>query len=908
MAEAPFISDDPVAAPPPPAQAAPAAAPAAPVDTSGMRPLTVHGNGTAPAATFVSGDPVAPAPQQPQAPPDPQEQLRQFTQMLGGKDQDVDYRAGAPWNVRVAAARADNPDEVAAALERRVGKGNFGQDAAGRWWVKGPDGKKTAVRPEGLAGAFTNFGVDTAAASPVLAGAVGGAAGGTMIGGPIGGVLGAGVGAMGGKGLDEGEKALEGTHRKTAGQEIGTLAKEGMINSTMETVGPAARQAGRGISNWVRGFTGGTKDTQAMTRNLVDSGARPPLVSVAPSAKALQQDQKMRNLVMSDPQEKRNTQYVIERGRDVLRAEGMSPDKIDNIMGEVLDQDARMSGAEVGEGLKTATQQYLGGLQAEHAAADKEAAEALGRAEGQLRDYAAGQEGRLGEDVADAIVQARVEFGATMSKAYARVDQMAGNAKIVPITSYRNRANAIRLVTPPSELPPLIAQLADAPEDLKLTFQQAHELRSFLRSQARSTLTSLTPGVNAHNALNAAKEAGNALDELADLGDHMDMSAIANDNGLPSEALAALKKVDGWYAEGIAKFHNGVMNKLVKDAKDGIFPDPNVVAKTILAPGHTEQARTIIKLLPQNVRDQVARADAHNIIMKTVDPKTGLVDGMLLRSVLTDPSRMAVMREVYPPAILKHMTQLGDELAALGGKLDVREIRSFSAPDIEHALQTSIARSRDIDQFVKGNVMRGLANPDPDIVDRAADALISGGRGAHLSAVRDFLGEESPQWKSVQTYALKKVLREAVVETPTLAKSIEGKAIDDQMLKWTPEEQDMLFPNGLKEDLRMLSKDAKFLFPAEYSEAGTSIAAASIKSQIPFHVRADAKYVKYKLAGALADSPGFLRWLADAERQQPGMARRLAGPLSRALVNIEDRGPGQGEPTDVQQAPQEQQQ
>lgn len=909
MADFVAPATDAVAAAPPPA---------APVDTSGARPLTVHpgaaGGGQAGApAPFVApeqdivaqptaapvGSGSAPEPAQ----PDPQQELQAFMATLGGKAPDVDYSASAPWNVRLAAARADNPDETAAALERRVGKGNYGQDPAGRWWVKNPDGKKVALRPSGAVGAVTNFGVDTEAASPVLAGGLGGAAGGGMIGGPIGAVLGAGVGAMGGKALDEGEKALEGTHRKSVKEEVGTIANEGAINAGMEGVGPIAGRAARGVGNFVRNFTGTTPETRASTRNLVAAGARPPMLSAAPTAKLLQQDQRMRNLIMSDPQAKRNTQYVIERGRDVLRAEGMGQDQIDSIMDEILDQDARMSGADVGRGLADAAQEHVGALRAEQVAATQTAAKALGDAERGLRDFAAGQEGRLGEDVANAIVEKRREFSRIMGEAYSRIDQMAGNAPVVPITAYRNRAQAIRLVTPPSELPPMIAALADSPEDLKLSFKQAHDIRSFFRQQARANLSSLTPGVNAHNAITAANESGRALEEIADLGDHMDLPGIANDNGLPNEAIRALRRVDALYKDGIEKFHNATMNRLVKDAKDGIFPDPNEVAKQILAPGHLEQARTILDLLPQSVRDQVARADAYNVIMKTVDPKTGLVDGGLLRAVLTDPSRVAVMDLAYPPQVMTQMRQLGDELAALNGQLDVREISNFSAPEVERALKTSINRAREIDAFVKGNVLRGLANPDPLIVDRAADSLISGGQGVHLAAVRQFLGADSPQWQSVQRYALKKVLREAVVETPTLSKSIEGRAIDEQMLKWTPEEQDLLFPDGLKEDLRLLAKDAKFIFPSDMNEAGTSIAAAEVKAGFPFHVRAVMKYAKYKLAGAIADSPGLLRYLADAERKEKGMARRLAGPIFRGLVNVEDRGAGSDAPQDPSLSP-----
>ncbi len=152
------------------------------------------------------------------------------------------------------------------------------------------------------------------------------------------------------------------------------------------------------------------------------------------------------------------------------------------------------------------------------------------------------------------------------------------------------------------------------------------------------------------------------------------------------------------------------------------------------------------------------------------------------------------MKEVYPPRILNTFKKMAQELAALNGQLDMRTIKSFSSKAMKDALTTAIQRAQELNDSVRTNVMRALASPDPRVVDVAADQLLAGGRELHLEAVRGFLGVDSPEWAAIRRYALKKVLREAVVETPTLSKSIEGKAIDDAMLRWTEREQDLLFP------------------------------------------------------------------------------------------------------------------
>ncbi len=94
-----------------------------------------------------------------------------------------------------------------------------------------------------------------------------------------------------------------------------------------------------------------------------------------------------------------------------------------------------------------------------------------------------------------------------------------------------------------------------------------------------------------------------------------------------------------------------------------------------------------------------------------------------------------------------------------------------------------------------------------------------------------------------------------------------------------------------------MAKDAKFIFPSDMNDMGASLAAADVKSKIPFHIRAVMRYIKYKIMGKIADSPQLLRFLADAERREPGVGRKIGGALVRWMANAGDfvvLGPGMG--------------
>src|SRR5215472_12083774 len=84
------------------------------------------------------------------APPDPNITNRltlRGRELAAQADADIDYETGAPINIRAQVQSADNPNEVYKALERRYGRGNFGQDRFGQWWVNEEVGVPTRTAP-----------------------------------------------------------------------------------------------------------------------------------------------------------------------------------------------------------------------------------------------------------------------------------------------------------------------------------------------------------------------------------------------------------------------------------------------------------------------------------------------------------------------------------------------------------------------------------------------------------------------------------------------------------------------------------------------------------------------------------------------------------------------------------------
>lgn len=863
------------------------------------------------------------------------EAAQSVQQLLAGNEPDIDYQKGAPFNVQLALARADNPDEAAAALERRVGPGNFGQDRRGTWWIK-EDGKKVAVRPQGSPKDFfqtelhklTNpvqgiveewtkwpwlqgLPAELVAGAPATGGAVLGGALGAE-GGPFGVVAGAGLGSAFGKGLDEAEKELEGTRRKTPKEETGTLAREATVNAALSAAPALGSAAKRGVADFARWWFETTPKTESMAARLIGEGMAPPLKTIGPGSHNLMEEQRLRNIMKGNPEEKRVLAYLQREIRNILTSEGLPPEEADAMLREIYDPNSRISTRDVGEAVGAKVGEAAAWVQGEVDTAVRDA-ESISRQikdetdaylrrgremdEPGVRRFAAEPTGRLGHEISETIVAARRRFAQEMRRAYEAVDSMTGHERIVSIAPFRTLARSLRMTMPPNELPPILEQLAESDENIRLTFREAHDLRTVLRDMARRSQTNLTPTVRAHNILSEARQVDDALEDIADLGDAMDFWTQAE--GLPQQAVAALRRVDEAYREGIERFKGAMANKIVRDARDGDFSDAGSIARMLMAPGHLEETRTVLGLLPQDLRTDIARSDAADLIHSATDPTSGQLSGKDILKRLHD--REPQMRLVYPPEMLAALRRLGQTIAAQGGDVPVTIIHGFS-PDALAQAEARVAEVKAMQDRFFASPLGALRSGDPKLIDQAADMITRPGAEATTEHVMRFLGEGSPEWQKVRTYALKKLLTAAIDETDSQGKRVVGNAIDDALGQYSAKQQDMLFPAGLKEDLRLLAKDSKFLLPFDPNDFASSQAARAIQLHMPWSA---IKWTKVVITGWLAEHPVLLRTLARMHKDNPSGTRDAMRRLGRWILNTEMMtGPGKNRPTpQIQQPP-----
>jgi hypothetical protein len=171
------------------------------------------------------------------------------------------------------------------------------------------------------------------------------------------------------------------------------------------------------------------------------------------------------------------------------------------------------------------------------------------------------------------------------------------------------------------------------------------------------------------------------------------------------------------------------------------------------------------------------------------------------------------------------------------------------------------------------------------------DHLLSGGKEGPLFDVRARLGENSPQWQMIQKDALKRVLRAAIFKRPSGEQAIKGDAISGALSKYTKAEQDMLFPNNLRESLLQLGDDVNFLFPYTSDDFGGSLKAAAIKSEVPWKRRAVMHWLLSKAEGYITDHPRLLGFIAATHVSDPSLSAQIAKTLGRWMINAEIQDP-----------------
>ena len=178
------------------------------------------------------------------------EEGRSAADILSGRDQGIDYKSGIPnMMFRAGFSRMSNDAEKENYLNLRVGKGNWGKDTSGAYFVtpKGlaPLGVKSPIPVSIDEQSASRYDVaDFAGDAPSILGGVGlGIAGSGL--GLLPGMGLAGLGAAGGKAFDEIIKNQQGLQRQSAGEVAGNLGTEALSSAAGEGVGRGLITAGR---------------------------------------------------------------------------------------------------------------------------------------------------------------------------------------------------------------------------------------------------------------------------------------------------------------------------------------------------------------------------------------------------------------------------------------------------------------------------------------------------------------------------------------------------------------------------------------------------------------------------------------------------------------------------------------
>lgn len=232
---------------------------------------------------------------------------------------------------------------------------------------------------------------------------------------------------------------------------------------------------------------------------------------------------------------------------------------------------------------------------------------------------------QAGQAVRGAIQQSRKAFQETAEALYGQVDELAGNQPFVPtkpikevLAKYKARMpldEAGNVVYPNAEIGKFIEKysgLADAQ-----TLSSVQQLRTTFREAAESR--DLIPGLPKHMAGELKQAADKAFDLAAD--------SLKGQ----SDVIAKLRTADGFYKQGIGKFDDALVSRLMRDSSFAGSVEPEQIVNTIVKKGMASRVDRIKQIVPEAQWQQVRRAHAEDItsslIKNTDDPLIRTWDG-----------------------------------------------------------------------------------------------------------------------------------------------------------------------------------------------------------------------------------------------------------------------------------------
>lgn len=829
------------------------------------------------------------------------------------------------WDVRET-----GPLSGLGAAEVRSGRGGAKITPGGDQW--------TALYPQGgLHDLMENTGSTIRATGPVLGGAVAGALAGAP-GGPGTAAIGAGIGSGAGHLIDEGVKSAQGYFNKTPAELTRDAALAAGINGMFQGapyLWNATKQGlARGFSSAMQHFTEVTPESRAIAQSLDRLGVVPPLGSVAPGLTSWEAQRQLRNRILNDPGLLPRTQAVRQRVGEILDTLPGMADPAHRATAEnyVYDATSASSPGQTGELIRNAVARRENEQQGAEQAALTQARNLLQQRQTTLLNAKGTQPRNLmdvGNTVATDYQAAKQAFVEHYDAVYDAVTNVGGgvpnvnigdvvpmihdfmNPMPTPMKNILAKAGGREAMSPsdiPDDVAPNVAVddikkimeaianrvlntspqqgAAPAASDVMVTPKEAHRLRSALREMARLS-NSLSPmGPRRYEILQMANEIDASMTRAGN------EAAEAGGPGVNFKSL--LDDADASYKKDVVKFTNDDVNEVISRAKDGRPPDPQVVADMLLHKNGVAAARQVLDTLSPEGQTAVQAADMRNILDASLSQtKYGPAGERTL-----DPDKLAreldrremFHEEVYGPKdkFIEGLRETIKDMKALDGDIDPNRLanamRGTTSVDIRNALKDAVKSRAELESYVRDNLRASLNSDNPELQQQGARYVLQNEARARRAA--QILNPAERQ--VVEREAVIEMLRQALTPIGRPERgiyTIGGEKLR-QSTKLTPATKNMWISNETQDNIDLLIRQTKSLFPEHENDFGSSLAASSAKLKSWTNPTKIWTYARAYIQGALADNPAVIRALTGTLRADPYTGRRLLGYILQTGADL----------------------
>lgn len=429
--------------------------------------------------------------------------------------------------------------------------------------------------------------------------------------------------------------------------------------------------------------------------------------------------------------------------------------------------------------------------------------------------------GDLVRQAADKVRTLRAAIGQRASKLYQAADSAAGDAMPnLDAVGMRQTAKDMLESLPEqfaSKHPDIVKGIRDL-ESGQTTFGQLRRLRSMLRHDV--DYLDLTP---------SQREGVFRLFATK-------VDQVIHDANAVSELLAAAKmldQADAFYAKNIPRFKDEKVRWIVRELEAGMPADPQVLARELLTPGHTERIEKVRKIVGKNLWASVQAADTKAMVdaSRTIVP--GEIDAKEFASQVAERSRNGILRSAYGREQADALERQARNALQVEGKIridaDERDTVSTLMRKIERAqaeaetvgrLDPLGALERDIQRIeqqtqAQKKLMREDLRDDPlrFLYEASTGAItaadrILGSPDLLIATARKF-GSDSPEFSLLRQVGALRILQHP-----------------ERALKEMPETLDLIFPGGAAKDVVELAKNMEFLISGR-PDVGGFIAAQS---------------------------------------------------------------------------------